>query len=108
MGAPSPANQFPSKTADITMQRCQSCGNMRMTKFVAFYRNIGMIVARRTQTIRGNFCKSCVHKHFWTFEAKNLVFGPWGTFSLLLTPIYMVQNIFNYLIALYKLRGALE
>jgi hypothetical protein len=97
-----------TKPSDVTMQRCQSCGNMRQTKFVAFYRNVGMLFRRQEYTIMGNLCKTCVHKHFWKFEVMNVLLGPWGTFSLIVTPIYLVQNIFSYLAALYKLRGALE
>src|ERR1700681_3657120 len=57
------------KPSEVTKQRCQLCGNMRMTKFVAFYRNVGMLFRRQTYTIMGNLCKTCVHKQFWKFEA---------------------------------------
>ena|ERR1700676_379426 len=96
------------KPSEVTMQRCQLCGNMRMTKFVAFYRNVGMLFRRQTYTIMGNLCKTCVHKQFWKFEALDVVLGPWGMLSAVVAPIYFVQNIFNYVVALYKLRGALE
>jgi hypothetical protein len=97
-----------TQPTEVIMQRCQSCGNMRLTKFVVFRRNTGMLFRRQEHTIIGNLCKTCVHKHFWTFEFKNVIFGPWGIISAVVTPIYFVQNIFSYVIALYKLRGALE
>ncbi len=81
---------------------------MRLTKFVAFYRNVGMLFRRQTYTIMGNFCKTCVHKHFWKFEVMNVLLGPWGVISIMVAPIYFVQNIFSYAIALYKLRDSLE
>src|ERR1700747_3807811 len=95
-----------AKPSVVTMQRCQSCGEMRMTKFVAFYRNVGMLFRRQTYTIMGSLCESCVHKQFWKFEALDVVLGPWGTISLILTPIYFVQNIFSYFIALYQFERA--
>jgi hypothetical protein len=88
--------------------RCQICGNMRQTKYVTFYRNVGMLFARRTYTINGNLCRSCIHKRFWEFTGKNILLGPWGTISLIVTPLYLVQNTGIYIAAMYKLRDAIE
>ena len=77
-----------------------------MTKFVAFYRNVGMLFRRQTYTIMGNLCESCVHKQFWKFEALDVVLGPWGMLSAIVAPIYFVQNIFSYAAALYKFERA--
>ncbi len=95
-----------TKPRQVTMQCCQSCGEMRMTKFVAFYRNVGMLFRRQTYTIMGNLCTTCVHKQFWKFEALDVVLGPWGMMSVVIAPIYFIQNIFSYTVALYKLSGA--
>lgn len=91
-----------------TLGRCQLCGSMRQTSQVTYQRNIGMLLARQTRTIRANMCKSCVHKHYWEFTGKNLLLGPWGTISLIVTPIYLVTNTVSYVSALHKLRGAIE
>jgi hypothetical protein len=88
--------------------RCQSCGNMRQTSPVTFQRNIGMLVARQTKILKGNLCKTCVKKTFWDFTAKNLLLGPWGMISLIVTPIYLVTNTVNYVSAMQKLSGAIE
>jgi hypothetical protein len=92
----------------LGIERCDSRGNMRATRSVAFYRNVGMIFARRSYTYRGHFCRACIHRLFWRVELQNVVLGPWGVISMLVAPIYFVENIFTYMIALYKLRGALE
>ena len=65
-----------------------------------------MLIRRRDYAIHANLCRPCVHKYFWEYTWKNLAFGWWGTVSMLVTPIYAVQNMFNYLAALYKLRDA--
>jgi len=91
-----------------TLGRCQVCGSMRQTSEVTYQRNIGMLIARQTRTIHANMCKSCVHKNYWEFTGKNLLLGPWGTISLIITPIYLVTNTVSYVSALHKLRGALE
>lgn len=87
---------------------CQVCGNMRHTRSVAFYRNVGMLLMRRTYTVKGELCRPCIHKYFWEFTGKNILLGPWGTISLIVTPIYLVQNTGQYLTALYKLRDVPE
>jgi len=37
---------------------------------------------------------------------KNLLPGWWGTISLIVTPIYAVQNVTSYVAAMHELRGA--
>jgi hypothetical protein len=88
--------------------RCQLCGNMRPTARVKFERNIGMLVLRQTRRIEANLCKTCVGSQFWAFQAKNLLLGPWGMISLVLTPIYLVTNTVSYATARRQLSGALE
>ena len=56
----------------------------------------------------GQPCRSCIHKKYWEFTGKNLLLGPWGTISLIVTPIYLIQNTAVYASALYKLRDAIE
>lgn len=91
-----------SKPSTVAMQRCQKCGEMRMTKFVAFYRNVGMLFRRQSYSFMGNLCESCVHKLFWKFEALDIALGPWGMISAFVTPIYFIQNIGSYTVALYQ------
>jgi hypothetical protein len=98
----------PPTASDVSLQACLTCRNVRMTTAVAFRRNVGMIVFRRRYTIRGNLCKSCIKKFFWEFEWKNLLFGPWGIISLIVTPVYLIWNFFTYLGAMSKLRGTPE
>lgn len=88
--------------------RCQICGNMRHTKAVTYYRNVGMLVMRRTYTVKGELCRPCIHKYFWQFAWKNVLFGPWGMISLIMAPIYLIQNTCQYLAALYRLRDVPE
>jgi hypothetical protein len=97
--APSPVN---------TMGHCQSCKNMRQLQSVTYFRNVGMLVARRTVTVKGDLCRSCIHRLYWQFAGKNVLLGPWGMISLLITPVYLIQNTWTYSRALYKLRNAVE
>lgn len=91
-----------------SMQHCQLCGMIRQTSRVTFARNIGMLVVHREKKITANMCKTCLKKNFWEYTGKNLLFGPWGVISLLVTPIYLVTNAVSYVSALQKLKGAVE
>jgi hypothetical protein len=81
---------------------------MRQLEFVMYFRNVGMLFTRQTITVKGDMCRSCVHRRFWEFAAKNVVLGPWGMISLVVTPLYLIQNTWTYTRALYKLRNAVE
>jgi hypothetical protein len=102
------ANAAMAANQEGAVGRCQLCGNMRQTALVQFHRNIGMLVLRQTRTIQGSLCKTCVGKTFWKFEGLNLLLGPWGVISLIMTPIYLITNIVAYVGASKKLSGAVE
>lgn len=87
---------------------CQWCGSRRPTQYVAFYRNVGKLLRRRKHQIHGDLCKACIHKHYWEFTGKNMLFGPWGAVSLFVTPLYLIRNTGEYVAALYKLRDGVR
>lgn len=105
MQATMPKVQAPNATG---VPRCQKCGSMRPTARVSFHRNVGMLFIRRTYKLEGNLCKSCIRKSFGDFMLKNLLLGWWGTISLIVTPIYTIQNVASYVTAMNALRGVPE
>jgi hypothetical protein len=110
MGAVSPntVNAVSTAGAAGMMGRCQICGNMRQTSAVKFHHNIGMVVLRQTRSIQGNMCKTCMRSKYWEYMGKNLLLGPWGVISVIVTPIYMVTNTVTYVSGARKLSGAVE
>ncbi|MGH9745024.1 MAG: hypothetical protein ACRD59_02790 [Candidatus Acidiferrales bacterium] len=87
---------------------CQLCSSNGPAASVGFHRNVGMLLARRTYIARGYMCRSCLGTTFWEFTLKNIVQGPWGMISLVVTPIYILKNTGVYLVALYKLRQSAQ
>jgi hypothetical protein len=68
----------PATNLDATRfapSRCQGCGAIRQTKNVTFYRNVGMLVMRRTYKVHADLCRACIDKRFWEFTGKNLLLG---------------------------------
>jgi hypothetical protein len=81
---------------------------MEQTTFASFDYNVGLLVKRETHSVYGYLCRSCVHKKFWEYTAKNLVLGWWGTISFFATPAYLLSNLSSYIKALYLLRGSAQ
>lgn len=79
---------------------CQNCGVEASTKHVAFYQNIGALVVRFSKSVEGNLCKSCIHRYFWQFTSVNLLLGWWGYISFLVTPFFLLNNVFRYMTCL--------
>lgn len=79
---------------------CQSCGIEAPTKYVAFYQNIGALVVRFSKSVEGELCKSCIHRYFWSLTGTTLVAGWWGYISFVVTPFFLLNNIFRYLTCL--------
>lgn len=75
---------------------CQSCGIEADTRNVEFHRNIGAVVLRFHKKIKGEMCKTCVNKYFWEFTAVNVTVGWLGIISLVLAPIFTINNIVRY------------
>ena len=102
MSVPAPFN------AMNAIGQCQLCKSMRQTARVKYERNIGMLVLRQTRRLEADLCKTCATSQFWDFQAKNLLLGPWGMISLILTPVYLIANTVAYTSARRQLSGAVE
>jgi hypothetical protein len=81
---------------------------MRQTAQVKFQRNIGMLILRQTRRLDARLCKTCAGKQFWNYQGMNLLLGPWGMISLIVTPIYLVTNTVSYVAAQRELKDAVE
>jgi hypothetical protein len=79
---------------------CQACGVEAPTKYSAYHRNIGALVMRFSNSVQGNLCKSCQHKFFWQYTLVNLTVGWWGVISFIVTPFFVLNNVYRYLTAL--------
>jgi hypothetical protein len=77
--------------------RCESCGLEAPTASVRLYQNIGMLIMRRYLTIKGNLCKPCIDSYFWRFTLVNSTLGWWGMISLFATPLFIANNLFQFI-----------
>lgn len=79
---------------------CQACGIEAPTRYVEFYQNVGALITRFHKKIRGNLCKGCVHKYFWKMTSTTLAVGWLGMISIIVAPIFILNNLFRYLMCL--------
>src|SRR4051794_36499097 len=79
---------------------CQACGVEAPTKYVAFHQNIGAFLVRFEKSMKGNLCKSCIHKYFWSYTSTSFLLGWWGYISILLNPFFILNNVGRYVFCL--------
>ena len=45
-------------------------------------------------------CTSCIHETFWQFTLTTVALGWWGIISFIVTPFFLLNNLFRYLFCL--------
>lgn len=89
-----------SQIVGTNLSTCEICGVYAPVKYVEFYQNIGMLLARTQQSVKGKLCKNCINKYFKKFTLTSLFLGWWGVISFFATALFIINNIFRYLTTL--------
>lgn len=76
---------------------CQVCGVEAPTKQVEFHQNIGALVMRFSRSVKGQLCRRCIDKNFWSMTGTTLVAGWWGVLSFCVTPVFIVNNVVRFI-----------
>ena len=71
------------------------------TRHVGFYRNIGALIVRLSKSIDGDLCKSCIHRHFWSYTTTTVLVGWLGVISLIIAPFWILNNVGRYVPCLF-------
>jgi hypothetical protein len=75
---------------------CKCCGIEGPTKNVRFLQNIGLVFARRTATMEGELCRPCIGRVFRSYSLTTLFLGWWGIISMFVTPVFLINNVAQY------------
>jgi hypothetical protein len=78
---------------------CATCRAAGPTKYVELYQNIGMLIARRTISVKQHLCRNCIGRYFKSYTLTTLILGWWGTISFFITPLILVNNCVRFLLA---------
>jgi hypothetical protein len=93
--APLGAFEMPTSTG-----ACQLCGRYTNVEQVAFYENVGMIIARTTRKVTGRLCFACANRTFWEFTSVTALAGWWAPQSFFITPFKLLANLYYYALIL--------
>ena len=86
---------------------CAKCGAADVpTAYGIYRRTISLLYVRFGAKREGNFCLSCAAKVSAMYNCVMLVCGWWGYVGIVLTPIYLTQNCFNFLRSAFGTRIA--
>lgn len=78
---------------------CASCGIEGPTQYVSFRQNIGLLVMRLTNKVEAELCRPCMIRCFRSYTLTTLFVGWWGVISFFMTPLFLFQNIRQYISA---------
>jgi hypothetical protein len=81
-----------STTAPQPVTACVLCGATPAAT-ASFHQHSGMLLAMRSETFTGPFCRDCGLYAFRRATAHTLVRGWWGRASLFVAPIFIIQNV---------------
>ncbi|MFH1509541.1 MAG: hypothetical protein ABID67_00105 [Candidatus Nealsonbacteria bacterium] len=79
---------------------CENCGAYGPIKHIEFHKNIGLLIMRSQGSVKGYLCKNCIGHFFWEFTLITFFGGWWGVISFFITPFFIINNIFYYLVSL--------
>ena len=82
---------------------CDRCGYHKNRTQSTYRSNVSYIIQRQETTSRGNFCLSCNWQLFRRQTLITLAGTWWGIIGFFLGPVYIFQNLYNYLAAVVVL-----
>jgi len=82
---------------EAAFRKCDLCQRKRLTASVTFKRNVSYFFGRHETVFSGRVCLSCMTRRFVGFEIVTLIGTWWGIIGLILGPIFIVTNLFEYL-----------
>jgi hypothetical protein len=77
------------------MGRCEFCGARAPVAPVHYRQNTGMLVVRQSKAWAGDACRGCGLRWFWKTTLHTFFLGWWGTISCVLTPIFLLGNLYS-------------
>jgi hypothetical protein len=78
-------------------KQCDLCGRRPANAgAVRFLGNVGLLVRRYKRELQAEICGPCLHSRLLGFTLVNLIFGWWGTISMLVTPAYILNNFVEF------------
>src|SRR5262249_52260701 len=84
------------------ISKCSRCGRTKYTQHAVFKQNVSYFLGRKEREFSGDFCFSCASRTFARVELTTLFGTCWGITGYSLGPLYIVQNLEEYIIATFR------
>jgi len=78
------------------VNQCQRCGAHGPTKRVTIPTSVGLLIAVRLSTARGNWCRRCIDTELASSTLTTGLFGWWSITGIILTPIFLLTNLVTF------------
>jgi hypothetical protein len=78
---------------------CEACGAYGALMAGSYHQNTGMLVMRQHRQAKGSFCRTCHFRFYWRMTLHTAVLGWWGTISLVLAPLFILNNTGHFLVS---------
>jgi hypothetical protein len=78
---------------------CDACGTWAPVMNATYHQNTGMLFMRQHRRASGTFCRACHFRFFWRLTLHTVFLGWWGTISLILTPLFLLNNVGLFLVS---------
>jgi hypothetical protein len=75
---------------------CHSCGVEAPTRFVSFRQSVALVLTRRDSRAEGDFCRTCLARHFTRSLGRSLALGWWGLDAPFVMPGVILGNVAEY------------
>jgi hypothetical protein len=82
-----------ASSGKVRRAACDACGAYAPVQNATYHQNTGMLVMRQHRRAGGALCRRCHSRIFWRLSLHTFLLGWWGTISLILTPLFLINNI---------------
>lgn len=74
---------------------CKICAAYGPVVHVTYRQNTGLLLARMAEHLSGKLCKACSVRCCRDMTTHNVMFGWWGLTSLVITPLFVLANLWS-------------
>ncbi len=86
---------------EIKNEPCDLCHRTQRVTYVEFYKSISYFVARRTVSVKGTLCETCLRKCYREYTVPTVLTGWFGITAFFVAMAYVGGNT---ILAIYALR----
>lgn len=100
------ARRIRASSGRVQRGTCEICSVYGPVMHASYHQNTGMLVMRRHRQAHGSFCRNCHRRLYARLTGHTALLGWWGMISLVLTPLFILNNTGYFLVSQTLPEGA--